>query len=612
MRSKRVRISKFTNRNGSIAWRVSGTVKGERIRKNFKSRADAMQARELYEIQGSNEAAKTRHVATTLTLAQLREAERVFRRMLKGQNKSLTFAVQHFLDTRRDPMVEKSLLDAIEEYLRIKEMEVPQIISRRQYVSNRRELHQLNREFPEKLLVLATSDNLKTYLDAPNQTLKSWKNRKDFLSTFFKFCMAKGWIKTNPVEQVPNLQIKRCRGSEETLKAERHLSMEKLMDDNLRLKEANSHRSHFISSMNHELRTPLSALLGYADLYKKKYAQSANENQNAYIDNIIIAGKHLLNLINGLIDLAKIDAEKIEIEMDVFPPRDFVEEVLGMMAAKFQEKNLQLETFIDPGLIEITADRKKLMQIMLNLLSNAFKFTPICGRLDIRILRHTDGDIRVEVSDTGIGIKTEEIEKIFSEFYQIGRVSLDPAEGTGIGLALTRRLVELQGGKIGVISQPNVGSTFWFTLPHIIIANRLPKEDVFEKNINSTIPTGCRILLVEDSLIIRTMLHDMLSQYDHQITVAENGQEAVELAEKVRPDLIFMDIIMPIMNGLEATRRIRANKDIARVPIVALTADTGINSKEQQKDAGCTDHLAKPFLPEEMDEILKRYLISPQ
>lgn len=394
----------------------------------------------------------------------------------------------------------------------------------------------------------------------------------------------------------------------ESRTAELSLSMEKLMDANLRLQEANNMRSRFISSMSHELRTPLSAILGYADLYTKNYGPTIDEKQNDYIHNITNAGRHLLNLINGLLDLAKIDSGKMEVELDVFPPADFIEKILSIMAAKFNEKNLQVETFIDPNLTEITVDKRKCMQIMLNLLSNAFKFTPDGGRIGINILQDMESGIRVEVFDTGLGIDPEEKEKIFSEFYQISKSGGNSSEGTGIGLALTRRLVELQNGQIGVNSQTGVGSTFWFTLPQVTIFDRLLKEEKSQKNIEGSVPTGCRILLAEDSLIIRTMLLDMLNQQGHQITVAENGKEAVELADKIRPDLIFMDMRMPIMDGLEATRRIRARPENAKVPIIALTASTGIDAEEQQREAGCSGHLAKPVMTDEMLDILKRFL----
>ncbi len=394
----------------------------------------------------------------------------------------------------------------------------------------------------------------------------------------------------------------------ESRTAELRMSMEKLMDTNLRLEEANKHRSRFISSMSHELRTPLSAILGFADLYKKNYGITADEKQNSYINNITKAGRHLLNLINGLLDLAKIDSGKMEIELDVFNPGDFVEEILSIMISQFNEKNLTVETFVDPYLTEVCGDRKKCMQIMLNLLSNAFKFTTVGGRIDIYVIQDSEGGAKVEVSDTGVGIEPGEIDKIFSEYYQIAKASTSANEGMGIGLALTKRLVELQGGAIGVESKPNVGSSFWFTLPKVSVLDRLQQKIETEDYGEKLTPTGCRILLAEDSAIIRTMLLDMLNQHGHHIAIAQNGEEAVEQAKKIKPDLIFMDIRMPVMDGLEATRRIREIPEIANTPIIALTASTGSSSEVLQSEAGCSAHMAKPVIAEEMFDMLKRFL----
>ncbi len=212
------------------------------------------------------------------------------------------------------------------------------------------------------------------------------------------------------------------------------------------------------------------------------------------------------------------------------------------------------------------------------------------------------------MSDTGVGIEPGEIDKIFSEYYQIAKSSESFHEGTGIGLALTKRLVELQGGKIGVESKPHAGSTFWFTLPKISLQERRLEKSIPDKPDEKLMPVGRRILLAEDSAIIRTMLSDMLSQHGHHITVAENGKEAVEQAKKIRPELIFMDIRMPVMDGLEATRLIRAIPEIADTPIIALTASTGTRSEERHVEADCSTHMAKPVIAEEMFAMLKRFL----
>ncbi len=229
--------------------------------------------------------------------------------------------------------------------------------------------------------------------------------------------------------------------------------------------EANIAKSQFLSSMSHELRTPLNGILGFADLLRGKFFGNLNEKQLDYVNQIDDSGKHLLSLINDLLDAAKIDAGAMELELKEIPPEEFIEATVAMMSEQFKKKKISVKSFIDPALTEVTADIRKCKQIMLNLLSNALKYTPEGGRVEIRAEKVGDSYVRVEVSDTGIGIKTNDIDKIFYEFQQAEHVHDGELGGTGIGLALTRRLVKLHEGKIGVKSEPGKGSTFWFTLP---------------------------------------------------------------------------------------------------------------------------------------------------
>ena len=278
-----------------------------------------------------------------------------------------------------------------------------------------------------------------------------------------------------------------------------------------------------------------------------------------------------------------------------------------MMASQFKKKAIQVITQFDPNLPSGAVDIKKCKQIMLNLLSNALKYTPPEGKVEIRASQENN-QFQIAVIDTGIGIGTHEINKIFAEFYQADRVRDAQMGGTGIGLALTRRLVELHGGKIEVNSEIGVGSTFRFTIP-IKALPIVTKIDNQEIEFFGTIPRGHRILVVEDNEVNRLMIVDLLSVYDHQVIVATNGQEAIELAQIHQPELIFMDIRMPIMDGLEATRRLREISAFNHVPIIALTASVGLEAEERQVAMGCTEHIAKPIQSKELIAVLRRYLI---
>lgn len=384
-------------------------------------------------------------------------------------------------------------------------------------------------------------------------------------------------------------------------------SLKTLEDTNLRLEEANRHKNQFLSSMSHELRTPLNAVLGFADLMQGQFFGKLNEKQLSYVTQIDGSGKHLLALINDLLDMAKIDAGSMELEPEEIHPEECMNGVAAMMNAQFRKKQLTVETSIDPEVPSVTADGRKWKQIMLNLLSNAIKYTPEGGRIGIRT--KMEGDfLRIEVSDTGVGIEPEEQEKIFSEFHQAEHVRDEQLGGTGIGLALTRRLVELHGGKIGVESEPGSGSTFWFTLPLGEGAAEEPSAAVGEAEAAEPAVTGRRILVAEDNDANLSMILDMLRVHDHKVAVAKNGQEAVDLAQSHKPELILMDVRMPVIDGLEATRQVRAMQEFAEIPIIALTASVGPEAEKRCLDAGCTEHLAKPIQSKDLFAVLQRHL----
>ncbi|MBN1296433.1 PAS domain S-box protein [bacterium] len=386
-------------------------------------------------------------------------------------------------------------------------------------------------------------------------------------------------------------------------------SLDTLTTANLKLEEASRHKSNFLSTMSHELRTPLNAVLGYSDLLEKQFFGPLNEKQSSYISQIGSSGRHLLALINDLLDVAKIDAGAMNLELDVFSIKELIEDTHSMLKAQFKKKQLHTEIYIGPALYSIVADQRKLKQIMLNLLSNAIKYTPEEGYVKVHAFKESDSFLKVIVSDTGIGIEPDEVDKVFDEFYQAEKIRHAQLGGTGIGLALTRRLVELHGGSIGVESRVGQGSAFWFSIPL--------RQKAFHGNTDrfkpirahtAEKPSGAKILVAEDNDVNLILLTDMLKINHYEVSAARNGKQVIDMAQTIKPDIILMDIRMPVMDGLEATRRLRSMKEFELIPIIALTASTGQEAKKQQLEAGCTDHLAKPVQMEDLFRILELHV----
>ena len=384
-------------------------------------------------------------------------------------------------------------------------------------------------------------------------------------------------------------------------------SLVKIEDAKLRLESANKAKSQFLSSMSHELRTPLNGILGFSDLLRGQFFGKLNDKQIAYVNQIEDSGRHLLSLINDLLDTAKIDAGAMELEIVECKPKVLINSAVDMIKGQSKRKSLVIEVVIEPDFTLVTVDERKTKQILLNLLSNAVKYTNKGGKIVVRAIKE-DSMFRVEVEDNGIGIDHNQLEKIFVEFHQADHVRDEQLGGTGIGLALTRRLVELHGGQIGVESEPGKGSKFWFTLPLLKTAAKKPQLLEGREELTAVETTGRRILVVEDNEINLQVILAMLSIHKYEVAIAKNGREALELAQSFKPELVLMDMQMPVMNGFEATRQLRAISGFREIPIIALTASTGVEAIKQQKAAGCTAHLAKPFDLKTLRYILKTHM----
>ncbi len=358
-------------------------------------------------------------------------------------------------------------------------------------------------------------------------------------------------------------------------------------------------KQQFLANMSHEIRTPLNAVVGMTNLLLEN---KPREDQMRYLKAMKQASNNLLGIINDILDLAKIEAGKVSFEYIDFNLHDAVEGVYETLLHKAKEAKLKFSFSISNDTPEwVKGDPTRLSQILINLAGNSLKFTPEGGSVEIRCHAVTDkGKMRLqfEVKDTGIGIGPDELSKIFDSFTQASSDTTRKFGGTGLGLTITKQLVELQGGTIGVSSTKNVGTTFYFALPTEAGEDRsapVPEHHVF------TFDRPMAVLLAEDQPMNQMVAVDTLESLfpGIKVDVANNGQEAVELAAKNTYDIILMDIHMPVMDGFDATREIRKGSGAA-TPIVALTANVIKEEVDKCLEAGMNAHVGKPFRAEEL------------
>lgn len=383
--------------------------------------------------------------------------------------------------------------------------------------------------------------------------------------------------------------------------------IEELETTNLQLEEKSRHKSQFLSMMSHELRTPLNSILGFSDLLLGKFFGSLNEKQISYVGQIQTSGKHLLALINDLLDISKIDSGKMTLQLEEINVNETIHALMDMLKTSFSQKDLKVSFEGSSAPSSIVADERKFKQIILNLLSNAIKYTPEGGVIEVKAISIPD-ELKILVTDTGKGIEEEDRKGLFQDFYQVDKKADEAMGGIGLGLALSKRLVHLHGGEIGVESEIGKGSTFWLTIP-----SRPPLEAATSGHRGGLAPfapqaEGKTILLVDDNETNLLLMTEVLSTKNHNVLIARNGQMAIKITETHDLDLILMDMRMPTLNGYDATRKIRTIPKHERVPIIALTATVGEESRDTCLKAGCTDYLAKPVSMAELFEKLDKYL----
>ena len=370
-----------------------------------------------------------------------------------------------------------------------------------------------------------------------------------------------------------------------------------LKAENEALARAATLKDEFLASMSHELRTPLTSILGLTEALSEGVYGELQEMQLRSLKTITSSARHLLELINDILDLSKVEAGMLELQTESVPVAPLCEMALLFVKPTAFKKRHRVNFTPDPEAQFVTADPRRLKQILVNLLSNAVKFTPDSGSVGLEVSSDAAaGTIRFSVWDTGIGISPEDQQRLFQPFVQVYAGLSKQFVGTGLGLSLVKKMTELHGGTVTVESQPGSGARFTVELPWQPVAAR--KNDT-PTAIVTPPPTrdgsGLRVLLVEDSEAVIRMVTDYLRARGYEVVLARNGRMALEHAFETRPDIILMDGRMPGMNGIDAIKLLREHPITAAVPILAVTAQAMAGDREKMLKAGATDYLSKPF-----------------
>ena len=366
---------------------------------------------------------------------------------------------------------------------------------------------------------------------------------------------------------------------------------------NREVERANRLKDEFLASMSHELRTPLNSIIGFSDLLAERGDDQFTPKQKRFIGHIQQGARHLLELINDILDLSKIEAGHLELKYEEFNVSAAAAEVLATVRPIAVAKNIEM-TSTFPESLSLDGDRLRFKQVLYNLLSNAIKFTAAGGRISIEC-SETGGVAEFCVADNGIGIPAKEHEAIFSSFHQVGTTTKGVREGTGLGLAITKRLVEQHGGRIWVQSEPGKGSSFYFTLPL--------KAEEPDYGVSGKLGDAPLVLVVEDEGAAQELLLSHLEEAGYRAVTVGTGAEAVRAARDIHPDVITMDVLLPGKNGWQVLEELKQSPATASIPVIIVSV---VEERKKGLSIGAADYLVKPVSKENLLEAIRRVMAT--
>ena len=370
---------------------------------------------------------------------------------------------------------------------------------------------------------------------------------------------------------------------------------------------ANQAKSAFLANMSHELRTPLNAIIGYSEMLQEEAEDAGQDDFVPDLEKIQAAGKHLLALINNILDLSKVEAGKMELFLETFDVATVVRDVVSTVRPLAQKHSNALEVACAPTVGTMRADVTKVRQALFNLLSNACKFTEQGAiRLDAaREARDGREWLRFRVADTGIGMSPQQVERVFEPFTQADASTTRKFGGTGLGLAITRRFCQMMGGDVAVESTVGEGTTFTITLPAEVVDTRAEKPTP-PRAVPETAPAsgGTTVLVIDDDPAVHDLLRRYLSKEGFRVAGATGGAEGIEVAHTLRPDAIVLDVMMPTMDGWAVLTALKADRAVADIPVIMLTI---VDDKNLGFAQGASEYLTKPIDRDRLVSVIAKY-----